>query len=505
MNVLIIAGHPRKESFSFALADAFREGAQHAYMNVKQLTLTDMCFNPNVVTVSPRNQLAEDDDIHHAQELIAWADHLVFVYPTWWGTMPALLKGFLDRVLTPGFAFEEIEGGNGWEKLLTGKSAQLITTMDTPSWVYRWIYKNPGYHAMGQATLQFCGISPVRSLSFGPVKDSTPEQRNRWLHKTRQAGMKLNKGILTKREKFGKRVVAWLQAIRLQFYPMTWVAYAAGAYGAASLGYTFDRTTFWIGYVWLFLVEIATVLTNDYFDFHTDRQNRFFSPFTGGSRVMVEKLLSGKQMQRGIFVALALSLVALGLLLFRTAGFAFSISWLIVLLFVLAIGYTVPPLKLSYRGLGELDVGITHSFGVILCGYGFQGGNLQDPFPWLLSVPLFLAILPSIILSGIPDYEADKAVAKNTMAVRLGRKEAVVVAMCFTVLAATAVVVWKEFIVPEAFGNAIYAVIPHAAVLTLLLYRYTKHPSPPSRIDTLMMVSLTYLLWFGIIPLFKLM
>jgi putative NADPH-quinone reductase/1,4-dihydroxy-2-naphthoate octaprenyltransferase len=505
MNVLIIAGHPRKESFSFALAEAFREGALHVRMNVKQLTLADMYFNPNVVAVSPRNQLGEDDDILRAQELIVWADHLVFVYPTWWGTMPALLKGFLDRVLTPGFAFEEIEGGNGWEKLLTGKSAQLITTMDTPSWVYRWIYKNPGYHAMGQATLQFCGISPVRSLSFGPVKDSTPEQRKRWLHKARQAGMKLNKGILTKREKFGKRVAAWLKAIRLQFYPMAWVAYAAGAYGAASLGYPFDSTTFWIGYVWLFLLEVATVLANDYFDFHTDRQNRFFSPFTGGSRVMVEKLISVRQMRSGIFVALALSMMALGLLLFRTADYAFSIVWLVVLLFVLALGYTVPPLKLSYRGLGELDVGLTHSFGVMLCGYGFQGGNLQDAFPWMLSVPLFLAILPSIILSGIPDYEADKTVAKNTIAVRLGKKGAAMVAMCCTLLAAIAGIVWKEWIVPEAFGNAIYAVIPHAAVLTWLLSRYIKHPSPPSRIDTLMMVSLTYLLWFGLIPLFRLM
>lgn len=504
MNVLIIAGHPRKESFSAALADAFREGALCANMNVRQVTLADICFNPNVVTESPRNQLAEDD-IYYAQELIAWANHLVFVYPTWWGTMPALLKGFLDRVLTPGFAFEEREGGNGWEKLLTGKSAQLITTMDTPLWVYRWIYKSPGHNAMSQATLQFCGISPVRILSFSPIKNSSPEQRNRWLNKTRQAGLKLNNGVLTKWEKFCKHAAAWLKAIRLQFYPMTWIAYAAGAYGAASMGYIFDSVTFWIGYLWLFLVEVATVLTNDYFDFNSDQQNKFFSPFTGGSRVIVEKLLSFKEMQRGIFVALALSFIVAGLLLLNTAGFVFSTLLLMGVLFVLALGYTVPPLKLSYRGLGELDVGITHSFGVILCGYIFQGGNLNDPFPWLLSVPLFLAILPSIIMSGIPDYEADKAVSKNTIAVKLGRKGAAMVAMCFTIVAAVAGVAWKQLnIVPGAFGNAIYAVIPHAAILIALLYRYIKRPSPSSRIDVLMIASLTYLLWFGIIPLFKL-
>ena len=505
MNILLIAGHPRKESFSAALTDAFREGALSVNMNVRQLTLADMCFNPHVVTESPRQQLMEDD-IQHAQELISWADHLVFIYPTWWGTMPALLKGFLDRVLTPGFAFEEREVGQGWEKLLTGKSAQLITTMDTPLWVYRWIYKSPGHHAMSHATLQFCGVSPVRISSFSPVKGSSPEQRARWLHKTRQKGMQLRKGVLTNWEKGYKHTATWLRAIRLQFYPMTWVAYAAGAYGAASMGYTFDSAAFWIGYVWIFLLEVATVLSNDYFDFSTDQQNKFFSPFTGGSRVIVEKLLSFKEMRRGIIAALALSLIAAGCLLFITSASVLSALLVIVSLFILALGYTVPPLKLSYRGLGEIDVGITHSFCVIICGYVFQGANVDDPFPWLLSVPLFLAILPSIILGGIPDYEADKAASKNTLAVRLGRKGAAKLAMCFTILAAVAGVAWEQLdIVPGAFGNAIYAVIPHAAVLLVLLYRYIKSSSPSSRIDALMVASLTYLLWFGIIPLSRLL
>lgn len=504
MNVLIILGHPRKESFSGALADAFREGAQIAKMDVRQFALADMCFNPNVVTVSPRNQMAEDD-ISHAQELISWANHLVFVYPTWWGTMPALLKGFLDRVLTPGFAFEEMEGSNEWVKLLKGKSAQLITTMDTPLWVYRWIYKTPGHNAMSQATLQFCGVGPVRTLSFSPVKNSSPEQRIVWLNKTRKEGMKLSRGILTQREKFQSKAVAWLKAIRLQFYPMTWIAYAAGAYGAASLGYTFDSATFWIGYLWLFLVEVATVLANDYFDFDTDQQNKSSSIFTGGSRVIVENLLSFKEMRKGIFIALTSSLVLATLLILNTSGAPFDITLLLVFMFILALGYTVPPLKFSYRGLGEIDVGITHSLGVILCGYVFQGGNLNDSFPWLLSMPLFLGILPSIIMAGIPDYEADKAVYKNTIAVKLGKRRAASLAICFTVIAAVAGIVWQQLnVVPGAFGNSIYFVIPHAAILIFLLYRYKKHPSPSSRIDVLMVASLTYVLWFGIIPLLKL-
>jgi putative NADPH-quinone reductase len=203
MNVLIISGHPRKDSFSHVLAEAYREGALQAGTQVKYLVLADMIFNPNVVTVSPQWQQREDD-VKQAQEYIAWADHLVFVYPTWWGTMPALLKGFLDRVFTPGFSFAEAEGGSGWVKLLKGKSGQLITTMDTPLWVYRWILRAPGHRALGDATLKFCGISPVRTLSFSPVKDSSPEQRKKWLEQSRQTGLKLEEEYLVLQKSFGK-------------------------------------------------------------------------------------------------------------------------------------------------------------------------------------------------------------------------------------------------------------------------------------------------------------
>lgn len=504
MNILIIMGHPRKASFSTALAEAYKEGAVSVGLNVRQLHLADYDFNPNVVTVSPRHQAAEVI-VSHAQKEILWADHLVFVYPTWWGSMPALLKGFLDRTFTPGFAFEELEENRSWEKLLKGKSAQLITTMDTPLWVYRWIYKNPGHNAIGKATLQFCGISPVRTLSFSPIKYSSETQRRKWLQKAKKEAVKLHRGVLTPGEKLMNTIKAWLKAIRLQFYPMTWIAYAAGAYGAASLGYGFSGTIFWLGYLWLFLLEVGTVLSNDYYDYESDKQNKYFSPFTGGSRVLLDDTLSARQILRGVFVVLALSLVAVGSLLAIAPGSGAATMGLILIMYVLALGYTVPPLKFSYRGLGELDVGITHSLGVILCGFHFQGGYLFDPFPWLLSLPLFLAIFPSIILAGIPDYDADKAVSKKTLAVRLGLKRAITVAMIFTLLAAVTVVAWYLFaVVPGAFGVIVFAIIPHAIYLFVSLLRYRQEASPSPLINGLMVNALTYVIWFGLIPLFHL-
>jgi len=289
MNVLIINGHPRRGSFSEALADAYFEGAAAAGVNITKLTLANLSFNPNVTHISPCDQLFEDD-IKQSQGLIKWAHHIVFVYPTWWGTMPALLKGFIDRVFTADFAFEDIEGGTGYAPLLRGKTAQIITTMDTPKWVYRFIYRSPGHNAVRRATLQFCGFDMAPTISFGPVKNSTKAVREYWLIKTKNEGLKLHRGALSPLNKVGIKTMAWLKAIRLQFYPMTFVAYTTGALGAQSLGYALEKPVFWLGYLWLFLIEIATVLTNDYYDFNSDKQNKYFSPFSGGSRVIVDKL-----------------------------------------------------------------------------------------------------------------------------------------------------------------------------------------------------------------------
>lgn len=464
-----------------------------------------MAFDPNVFTVSPRSQPAEAD-IVYAQEMILWADHLVFVYPTWWGTMPALLKGFLDRVFTPGFAFEDLEDTQSWEKLLKGKSAQIITTMDTPKWVYKWIYKNPGHNALGQATLQFCGISPVRKLIFSPIKHSDEKKREQWLDQVRNEGAKLKYGIWSPWEKTRNKVLIWLKAIRLQFYPMTWLAYASGAMGAASMGYGFDSRILWVGYLWLFLIEIATVLSNEFFDLETDEKNKYFSSFTGGSRVLVEKELKPKEVKNGIYWAIGLSCFVAVMLLNLTSSPLHIMFVLFMGMFILALGYTVPPLKLSYRGMGELDVGLTHSLGVILCGYVFQGGAISDSLPWLLSLPLFLAILPSIILAGIPDYLSDKSVSKITIAVYFGKKNAAVLAVFFTLLAML-VGTFSHFfpVLPGVYGWAMYAVIPHGLFLITLLVRFIRDAHPSPRIDGLMVVSLTFVIWFALVPLIHLM
>ncbi|QKT04741.1 NAD(P)H-dependent oxidoreductase [Ectothiorhodospiraceae bacterium 2226] len=498
MKVLVILGHPRNDSLCAALAQAYARGARESGATVREIALGDIDFDPTVHTPSPRQQPLEPD-LARAQAAVAWADHLVFVYPNWWGTMPALLKGFLDRVFTPGFAFRERPRHTGFEPLLRGKTAQLISTMDTPPWVYRWILRAPGTNGLRRATLGFCGIRTTDTRTFGPVNSSTAAQRRAWLTRAEEQGRALPSAPAPT---LGARIGVWLRALRLQFYPMTLLAYAVGALAASSQG-VLSWSAFWIGFLVLFLLEATTVFINDYYDYPSDRRNRHYSPFSGGSRVLVEGAVSFPQMRRAILGLVAATAAAMALLWWATPAASGSALVLLIALTVIAIGYTAPPLKLAWRGLGELDVGVTHSLGVILCGYVFQGGSLTDPLPWLLALPLLLAVLPAIILAGLPDYWADQRAGKATLVVRLGRRRAVWLAVGLAGAAAFLALTWQWAGV-RGFEHAAWFVVPHAALLVWLLARLARRRRLPARIDGVLATALAFILWFGLVPLVNL-
>ena len=503
LKVLIVIGHPRRDSLSHALAEAYAQGARRAGVELRQLELAGLAFDPHVRTRHFADQLVEDD-LCRAQGLIAWADHLVLVYPTWWGTMPALLKGFLDRTLAPGFAFAET-ANPGYVPLLTGKTAELLTTMDTPGWVWRWLYGAPGDRAMGRAILGFCGIEVAHIARFGPVRGSSLGQRQAWLAAAEARGRALLSGPLSRRQRAQRKLVSWLKALRLQFYPMTWLAYTLGALAAARVTGGLDGAAFWWGLLCLLFIEVATVLANERWDFESDRLNRNFGPFTGGSRVLVTGELSVGEIHLGIAAALALALLGSVGLLASAAAAAAVVVLVLGVLTGLALGYTVPPLKLCWRGLGELDVGLTHGLGAILAGFVFQGGAWSAAEPWLLSLPLGLAVLPGIILSGVPDYEADRAAGKRTLAVRGGIRGAYGLAALCTLLAAGSALWLRQHAgVGPLLAGIGYGALPHAVLLLWLLARQARRAPRAQRIDGLMVAALAYVLWFVALPLWHL-
>ncbi len=183
--VLIINGHPNKESFCYSLAEAYRKGSVKGGKEVEILHLRDLKFNLNLeFGYSHRTEL--EDDLVKSQKLITWANHIVIIHPVWWGSVPALLKGFFDRVLLPGFAFKYKENSPLWDKLLSGKTGHLIYTTDTPIWLYRYFFMAPSVNQVKKRVMQFCGITPVKVTSIAPIRKSSQKFREAWLSKIEQ-------------------------------------------------------------------------------------------------------------------------------------------------------------------------------------------------------------------------------------------------------------------------------------------------------------------------------
>jgi 1,4-dihydroxy-2-naphthoate octaprenyltransferase len=243
-------------------------------------------------------------------------------------------------------------------------------------------------------------------------------------------------------------------------------------------------------------MEAVAVLTNEINDERTDTLNHNSSPFTGGARVLVQGILSTEQLQRGRKLAAACLACILLLLALVPGVHAPGVITLVLVGLVLGVGYTAPPLKLAYRTWGELDVEVTHSILVFLLGHVSQGGMMDRPRPWLIALPMFFAILPAIILAGFPDLEADAAVGKQTLVARCGSRAAAGMAT-----AATLIAVGLHAVL---FGSPWWfflALLIHAGTLMIAVATTFLQPRP-GRMNGMLALALSYMLWFVWVPWF---
>jgi len=183
--IAIIIGHPRTGAYCQALADAYAAGARAAGHQVEILHTGRMTFDPVLRGAYVEAQPLEPD-LAEAHRAIMGADHLVIVFPLWLGSMPALLKGFLERILQPDL----IEGHRAGKfvRLLEGKSARVIMTMGMPGLVYRWWYGAHALQALKRNILEFMGVSPVKSTLFGMIEAVDAEKRHAWLAEVEALG-----------------------------------------------------------------------------------------------------------------------------------------------------------------------------------------------------------------------------------------------------------------------------------------------------------------------------
>ena len=174
MNVYILLAHPNKQSFNGKLADEYEKSAKLAGNDVRRQNLGDLDFDP----ILWKSVQELEPDLKTAQDNILWCNHWVIIYPVWWGSVPALLKGFIDRTMQPGFAYRHHERGPFWDKLLKGRSAHLFATSDAPWW-WLWLnYRNSDFNTMKRATLLYCGIKPVTHTRIDRVRFMNEVVRN---------------------------------------------------------------------------------------------------------------------------------------------------------------------------------------------------------------------------------------------------------------------------------------------------------------------------------------
>ncbi|GAB4180389.1 MAG: NAD(P)H-dependent oxidoreductase [Thalassobaculales bacterium] len=186
--ILLIDGHPDPDPrrFVHALAAAYAEGAAAAGHELRRIEVAGLDF-PLLRTAADWESGAQAPGLAQAQAAIAWADHLVILYPLWLGGMPALLKGFLEQVLRPGFAVAE-DRNRAAPGLLTGKSARLVVTMGMPALVYRWFYFAHSLRALKRNILKYCGVAPVADTLVGGVAKLGAAGRARWLARLGELG-----------------------------------------------------------------------------------------------------------------------------------------------------------------------------------------------------------------------------------------------------------------------------------------------------------------------------
>jgi putative NADPH-quinone reductase len=187
--ILVIQGHPDPAGghLCHLLADAYAAGAEEAGRDLRSVDVARLDF-PLLRSAAEWKQGALPPGLQAAQDDIGWAQHLVLIFPLWLGDMPALLKGFLEQVARPGFAFKPGVDNPFAAKALTGRSARIVATMGMPALVYRAYFRAHSIKSLERNILGFVGIAPVNETLIGGVDQLGAEGVAKWQNRLRALG-----------------------------------------------------------------------------------------------------------------------------------------------------------------------------------------------------------------------------------------------------------------------------------------------------------------------------
>jgi NAD(P)H dehydrogenase (quinone) len=185
--ITIVVGNPQTGSFSEALGKAYLSGAQAGGHDATLFSLADMKFDA-ILRDGYRRAQPLEPELATARDAFLASDHIVFIFPLWLGDMPALMKGFLERVMQPDLLTVQASHGKASWKFFKGKSARVIMTMGMPGLIYRWYFGAHALKLLKRNILHFTGIKPVRSTIYGMIEAAGVEKREQWLREVEALG-----------------------------------------------------------------------------------------------------------------------------------------------------------------------------------------------------------------------------------------------------------------------------------------------------------------------------
>jgi 1,4-dihydroxy-2-naphthoate octaprenyltransferase len=295
----------------------------------------------------------------------------------------------------------------------------------------------------------------------------------------------------------------WIRAARLQLHTIGFTPLLLGNIIAWYESGHFSGPRFVLSLLIGLLIHLVTAFVNDVADIRTDEANVSRTPFSGGSGVVVEGQLSRSDLITGAGWAVVLTVVSTGVMIF-----GLHVHWGILLFVVWGIAsateYSLPPVKLSYRGGGEFLVLVTYSIALVWAGYYSQAGPAYSPLVWALSIPIGFAVFSLITITQFPDLEADRKAGKRSLVIVLGVEKTlsiVSLAVSLSVLSVTVFLLAGP--IPVWPGALSLLCLPLAGRLLKMMLRHEKEGIP--LYTKLSQGTLILTLWLGLAPALGLM
>lgn len=187
--IFVLNGHPAETSLSRSFTETYAHAAKDAGYDVRITNIHELDFDPDYGFSGYKNQKPLEPGLERVLKDIEWSDHVVLATPMWWGGLPAKLKGLFDRVLLPGRAFDtRVKPGAMPKPMLSGRTARVILTSDTPGWVFWLIYRNAVLFQVKKQILGFVGIKPSKITYFSGASHPKEGRVGQWMASVRRLG-----------------------------------------------------------------------------------------------------------------------------------------------------------------------------------------------------------------------------------------------------------------------------------------------------------------------------